>query len=108
MNPERLAYLEAAIWRSYYDRRWLRVLGLTLQLVHEQFHLSWPRAVQAAYYTTRAALAWAPLEHDLQKVRRYLERFYRATHAKDPAGVAELELRYWVVHRDLSGRPEAE
>lgn len=114
MNYRRLAYLETEIWRAYYDRRWLRVLWVTLVLVHEQFGLSWLRAVQAAYYTTRAALAWAPEKHDAEAVRRHLTRFYAAAvrhgtaTAADARRLGELELRYWVVHRELSGRPESE
>ncbi|HLG70177.1 MAG TPA: hypothetical protein VK009_07105 [Chloroflexota bacterium] len=108
MNPERLAYLETAIWKAYYDRRWLAVLWLTLQLVHEQFHLSWLQAIRASYCTTRAAVAWAPVDHDVAKVRRYLARFYELAGVRDPRRVAELELRYWIVHRDLSGQPESE
>lgn len=113
MNPHRLAYLETTIWKAYYDRRWPAVLWLTLVLVHEQFGLSWPRAIQAAYYTTRAALAWAPADHDVEAVRRYLTRFYTVAGrygrklAAPPGRVAELELRYWVVHRDLSGQPQS-
>jgi hypothetical protein len=30
--PERLADLEAAGWRAYYDRNWLRVFGLMVQM----------------------------------------------------------------------------
>ncbi len=108
MNANRLAYLETEIWRAYYDRRWPRVLWLTLVLVHEQFHLSWPRAVYAAYLTTRAALAWAPAKHDVETVRRYLRRFYAVARVAAAKRVADLELEYWIVHRDLSGRPESE
>jgi hypothetical protein len=113
-DPDRLAYLETAIWRAYYDRRWLAVLWLTVQLVHEQFGLSWPRALQAAYYTTHAAVAWAPLTHDVDLVRGYLRLFYhvarRYGHSTrfDFDRVAASELDYWMVHRDLSGRPESE
>src|SRR5579885_2235469 len=98
MNPERLAYLETAIWKAYYDRRWLAVLWLTLQLVHEQFHLSWLQAIRASYCTTRAAVAWAPVDHDVAKVRRYLARFYELAGVRDPRRLAEL-------HAALFGLP---
>lgn len=105
LDADRLAYLETAIWRAYYDRRWPKVLRLTLQLVHEQFRLSWPRALLAAYFTTRAAIAWAPKAHDVEQVRAWLRRFYRAARVKGSAQVADLELDYWIIHRDLSGQP---
>ncbi|HVA23228.1 MAG TPA: hypothetical protein VMW62_02450 [Chloroflexota bacterium] len=107
-DPDRLAFIETAIWRAYYDRRWARVVRLTLQLVHEQFGLSWPRAIQASYCTTRAALAWAPADHKVERVRRYLRRFYRIARRADAEHVGDLELDYWILHRDLSGRPESQ
>ncbi|HEY8691138.1 MAG TPA: SRPBCC family protein, partial [Chloroflexota bacterium] len=106
-DADRLAYLETAIWRAYYDRRWFRVLGLTLQLVHEQFGLSWPRAIQASYYTTRAAVAWAPADHNVERVRHYLRHFYRTVRRADADHIGDRELDYWILHRDLSGRPQS-
>src|SRR5579884_164955 len=113
-DPDRLAYLETAIWRAYYSRRWLGVLWLTLQLVHEQFRMPWPQAIQAAYFSTRAALAWAPIEHDDEVVKGWLTRFYQVARRYgrgvrfDPLRTAGLELDYWIVHRELSGLMEAE
>lgn len=106
-NPDRLAYLETEIWRAYYDRRWSRVLLLVLWLTREQFHLSWPRAMLAAYYSIRAAIAWAPDNHDVTLVGAYLRKFYRAAHVRS-AESGNQELRYWDLHRALSGRPESE
>ena len=59
-DPDRLAYLEVAGLRAYYDHQWLRAFQLIVELMHEQFGLSWPRALQASYYTVRAMLTWAP------------------------------------------------
>lgn len=113
-DPDRLAHLEVAGFRAYYDRQWLRCFRLLAQLAHEQFHLSLPRAIQAAYYITRASIAWAPIDHDSRKVRLYIRKFYRlaAKHGKtfnfDPDTVARHEYIYWDEHRKLSGRPQSE
>ena len=114
-DPDRLAYLEAAGWRANYDRQWAKLLWLVLELNHEQFGLPWPRALQAAYCITRASVAWVPKDHDLDAVRRYIRAYYvvasrygRGLEALSPERAAELELRYWIVHRDLSGRSEGE
>lgn len=113
-DPDRLAYLEVGGWRAYYDRKWPRMLWLMLLMMREQFGLSWPRSIQAAYYMVRASAAWAPVDHDKRAVRRNLRKFYRTVvrHGSnfrfDPAKVADLEYRYWDVHRRLSGRPESE
>ena len=110
-NPDRVAYFEAAGWRAYYDRKWLRMLRLIVGLCQEQFHIHFPRSLLAAYYTTRASLAWVPVDHDDQKVLALLEKFYRIARRYsglkyDPARVAVLELQYFDVHRRLAGNPE--
>jgi hypothetical protein len=113
-DPDRLAYLEMAGWKAYYDHKWLLAFRLLVQLSHEQFGLSWLRSVQAAYYITRASIAWAPKENDPRKSRRYIGKFYRvsARHGRglsfDPVKVTDAEFRYWDVHRRLSGRPQEE
>ncbi len=111
MQPERVASFEAAGWKAYYDRQWLKMLRLIVLLCQEQFHIPFPLSLAAAYYTTRASLAWAPVEHDERKVLTYLEKFYGV--ARRYAGlnyevkrVAALELQYFEVHRRLSGTSE--
>jgi hypothetical protein len=111
MDPDRVAYFEAAGWRAYYDRAWARLLGLTVGLCQEQFGIPFPASLRAAYYVVRASAAWAPVEHDEKAAHRYLERFYRLArrHAGldfDPARVGALELEYFDVHRRLSGQPD--
>lgn len=107
-NPKRVAHFEAAGWRAYYDRKWLKMLQLIVALCQEQFHIPFPMSLLAAYYTTRASIAWVPVNHDVQKVLRYLEKFYRLARRYsglkfDVARVAALELQYFDVHRRLSG-----
>jgi len=76
-DPERVAYFEAAGWRAYYDHKWFKMLYLIVGLCQEQFHIPFPMSLIAAYYTTRASLAWVPIDHDEHKVLAYLEKFYR-------------------------------
>ncbi len=107
-DPDRLAYLEVAGWRAYYDRKWMRLLTLLIKMEREQFGFSWLRAIQGAYYITRASIAWVPLDHDLRAIRRDLRKFYRLVvkHGRDfhfdPVKVADLELRYWHYNRQLA------
>jgi hypothetical protein len=106
MNPDRIAYFEAAGWRAYYDRKWLKMLRLIVALCQEEFHIPFPISLLAAYYTTRASIAWVPVDHDEQKVLAYLEKFYRIARRYsglkfDPRHAAELELQYFDVHRRL-------
>lgn len=110
-NPDTVAHLEAAGWRAYYDRRWLALLGLIVRLCQQQFHIPFPVSLFAAYWVTRAAKAWAPVDHDLAAAQRYYEQFYRIARrhsglAFDPAVVGALELEYNDVHRRLVGNPD--
>jgi hypothetical protein len=113
MQPERVAYFEAAGWKAYYDHKWLQMLRLMVLLCQEQFHIPFPMSLVAAYYTTRASLAWVPVEHDERKVLKYLEKLYTVARRYsglhfDVKRVAALELQYFEVHRRLSGNPEKE
>jgi len=112
-QPGRVAYFEAAGWKAYYDRKWLKMLCLLVLLCQEQFHMPFPQSLAAAYYTTRASLAWAPVEHNEHKVLTYLEKFYGIARRYsglyyDVKQVAALELQYFDVHRRLSGKVEKE
>ena len=106
-DPDKVAYFETAGWKAYYDRNWLRAFTLMVRLNREQFAMSWPAAVGAAVDVVRASMAFAPVENDLPRTRRFLARFYdkarRHVHlGADAATAAGLELDYWVVHRRLA------
>jgi hypothetical protein len=108
-DPEAVGRYEGEGWAAYYDRNWPRVLWLMVRLNHEQFGMAWPTAVAAAYDTVRAAAAFAPVDNDLAATRRYLGRFFakarRSTQIQAGAAtLADLELDYWVVHRELANR----
>jgi hypothetical protein len=110
-RPERVAYFEAAGWRAYYDRKWFRLLSLVVSLCQEQFRIPFPMSLVAAYYVTRASVAWVPLDHDIKLVNSYYEKFYRLARRYsgltfDPKRVGELETEYNDVHRRLSGKPD--
>lgn len=103
-DPARVAQLEAAGWRAYYARQWPKMLYLMLSLCAEQFHMPALEALRAAYYATRGAVAFKPVDHDVAFVLRCYERFYEIARRHsglrfEPRRAARLELRYWEVHR---------
>ncbi len=110
-DPDRLAYLEVAGLRAYYEHKWLRAFQLIVALMHEQFGLSWLRSMQAAYYTVRAMLAWVPKDNNKRTTHRYLRKFYRlaAQHGKgitfDPKEAGNREYVYWDLHRQRGNNP---
>jgi hypothetical protein len=108
-DPDRVAHFEAAGWRAYYDRRWLRLFGLMEGLCREQFRIPWPISLWATYNVSRGAAIFAPATHSAQDEARaltYYRRFYTLAQrysglAFEPERVARLEMQYWVDHRRL-------
>jgi hypothetical protein len=111
LKPERIAYLEASGWHAYYDRDWLKLIGLMVQLNREQFNIPLPLAVVAAFHVARGSIAWAPIDNDPDAVRLHFTRFYRiakrwSAMPFEPRRAAELEIDYWIEHRRLVGNPD--
>ena len=112
-DPDEVARLETAMWRSYYDRRRLPLFGQLVALLRGQFQLSPARSLALAYLAAKAAAVFqVGRDHaDYQRALPYLERYYAAILAVseapfDAAEVARLELDWWVVHREASGELE--
>jgi hypothetical protein len=106
-DPERLAYLEAAGWRAYYDRNWPRVFRLMVQMNREQFRMPLPTAIATAVDIVRASIAFAPVDNDVPAATSHLRSFYgKALRslglAADARTLAALEMDYWIVHRRLA------
>lgn len=113
-RADRIARIETELWEAYYNREWLREFRLLVAMHREFFRMSAPTAVAAGYDAARSAMAFAPLDSsDLPKARRYLLRYYdkvrRALNREATAtDLAERELHYWVVHREVARRRLAE
>lgn len=106
-DPHKVAYYEKSGWQAYYDRNWPRAFWLLVKLNREQFRMSWLTALTAALGTVRASIAFAPLDNDIPKAKAHIEQFYekarRSLDIKAEAGqLAELEMNYWLVHRQLA------
>jgi len=111
LDPPRIAELEGGGWRAYYDRDWPKLIRLMVQLNQEQFHIPFPLSIVAAFHVARGSVAWAPVDHDLDRVRMHFVRFYRMARrwsglSFDPVTAARLEIDYWIWHRELIGNPD--
>jgi hypothetical protein len=111
-EPDQVARLETAMWRSYYDRRRLPLFGQLVALLQGQFHLQPLRAVAMAGLAARAAAVFqAGAGHaDYRRALPYLDRYYAGIEAVsevrfDPVEAARLELAWWIVHRDADAHP---
>jgi hypothetical protein len=108
-DPAKLAYYEATGWKENYDHKWLRVFSLMVRMNHEEFGMSWPTAVAAAIDIVRAAVAWSPADNDIPTAKLHLEKYFAkarrsAKLAASAKELAELEIDYWIVHRQLAIR----
>jgi hypothetical protein len=106
-NPGRITYLEKAGWEAYYDRNWLRVFALMVQMNREQFCMPLPAAVAGALDIVRASVAFAPVDNDVPAATAQLQNFYEKARRTrglqaDSQTLAALEMDYWVVHRRLA------
>lgn len=111
-DPDEVARLETAMWRSYYDRRRLPLFGQLVALLQGQFHLQPLRAVTLAGLAARAAAVFqvGATHADYRRALPYLERYYAGIRAVsevpfDPRRAAELELEWWIVHREVDDHP---
>lgn len=111
-DPDEVARLETAMWRSYYDRRRLPLFGQLVALLQGQFHLQPLRAVTLAGLAARAAAVFqvGSSHADYRRALPYLERYYAGIRAVsevpfDPRRAAELELDWWIVHREADDHP---
>jgi hypothetical protein len=110
-DPDRVAAVEAAGWRAYYEHRWLALVQLIASLNQAQFHIPFPLSYVGAIHIARASVAWIPVEHDLAVVQTHLLRYYRMARRHsglqfDPRRAAADELGYWVAHRRLIDNPD--
>jgi hypothetical protein len=114
-DPDAVARLETAMWRSYYDRRRLPLFGQLVALLQGQFHLQPLRAVALAGLAARAAAVFqvGAAHADYLRALPLLERYYAGIRAVsevpfDPARTAWLELDWWIVHREDDAHPEGD
>ena len=104
VDPDRLADLETAMWKAYYRRQPARLFGHLLEGLREQGQASWPRAIAASLYLTRAAARLARSTGDYDRFVPDIARGYRLLGLPatvDADEVARRELRWWVVRREI-------
>jgi hypothetical protein len=112
-DPARVARLETENWEAYYQKRWGKLLQVSVGMVQEAFGLNRWQALQGAYLVGRAEFAAAPFpDNDVPKAEAYMRRFYglvkRIHHENfDVAQAARLEVNWWVVHRQNFGQADS-
>jgi hypothetical protein len=107
-NPAKVAYYEKAGWEAYYAREWFLAFQLMVQLNREQFRMPLWTAILASVDVVRASIAFAPLQKNnvpaaAEHIRGYYEKARQSVDIQaDAQTLADLEMDYWVVHRQLA------
>jgi hypothetical protein len=116
-DPRRVGRLERDAWVAYYQRRWWRLLVVSVALVQAGFRLGVGGTLRGSWHVLRANQLWAPVpDNDPEGARRHMAAFYRLVRERererfDPETAAALEVEWWRVHRALQrhlGEPASE
>jgi hypothetical protein len=106
-DPDEVARLETAMWRSYYSRERVKLFGQLAELLRTQYRLPFWRSNAVAYRAAKAAFVFKDgrSRADYERALPDLVSFYDSVRAGsdtdfDAARAARLELEWWVVHRE--------
>lgn len=102
-NPQEMGRLESAMWRSYYDRQWPQLVGLTFEGACGQFGFSWWDAARLSLYAGRAAMFFRDKTDDPRcepALVKYFAIVRKSTDRDfDIHKASELELGWWKARR---------
>ena len=88
-DPDEVARLETAMWRSYYDKQRLRLFNELSELLRTQYHMPLIRSNHVAYYAANAAFVFKQGKERVDYEKALL----------DADRAARLELEWWIIHR---------
>ena len=101
--------LDTDMWRSYYERRPVRLFGQMIALLRTQYHMGPVMAAMNGYRAAHAAFVFkdGTSRADYERALADLERYYAdistlAVAPFDSREAARLELAWWILHREGS------
>jgi hypothetical protein len=103
-DPDRICDLELRMWQAYYAKEDVRLFGLLLTTLREQYHYSWVTATVEGFHLARAAATFGEARSNYDAALPDLEAAYEAARVRLHAGfdaraVARAELAWWVARR---------
>ena len=106
-DADEVARLDTAMWRSYYSRERLQMYRELTELLEKQYRMRFWHRQLVAFYAAKAAFVFkdGKSRADYEKALPDLEKFYAeirdiSTTDFDAKRAAELELEWWIVHRE--------
>jgi hypothetical protein len=113
-DPEEVARLETAMWRSYYDRERFKLFRELSELLRTQYNLPFVRSNFVAYQAAKAAFVFKDGHNreEYEKAIPNLVSFYSSIRelsdiAFDVERAARLEVEWWIVHRERKNQAPA-
>jgi hypothetical protein len=115
LDADEAARLDTAMWRSYYSRERLRMFSELTELLQKQYKLNFWRRQLIAFRAAKAAFIFkdGKSRADYEKALPDLEKFYAeirdiSTTDFDAKRAAQLELEWWIVHRERRNYKEGD
>lgn len=106
-DPDEVARLDTAMWRSYYGRERLRLFLELGEVLRTQYGMPYVRSNVVAVKAAKAAFVFkdGKSRADYEKALPDLVAFYREIRAVsstpfDVERAARLELEWWIIHRE--------
>jgi len=106
-NPDEVAQIETAMWRSYYSRERFKLFNQLSELLRSEYNLPYLRSKWVAYKAAKAAFVFKDGRNrdDYEKALPQLESFYSDIRRVsdipfDVARAARLEVEWWIIHRE--------
>ncbi len=114
-DPDEVARLETAMWRSYYSRERVRLFTELSELLRTQYNMPYVRSNTVAYSAAKAAFVFkdgrnrADYEKALPDLRSFYTEIRRVSDVSfDVERASQLELEWWIIHRERKTRKPGE
>lgn len=114
-DPDEVARLETAMWRSYYDKQQVRLFFQLAELLRKQYNMPFVRSNAVAYRAAKAAFVFkrGKQRSDYEKALPDIIKFYEAIRKVsdipfDVDRVSRLELEWWIIHRQRAQHAEGD
>jgi hypothetical protein len=114
-DPDEVARLETAMWRSYYARERVKLFTELSELLRTQYNMPYVRSNAVAYSAAKAAFVFkdgrsrSDYEKALPDLRSFYAEIRRVSDISfDVDRASQLELEWWIIHRERKTRKPGE